>query len=195
MSNQYFNFYYDPVRQGFNSLTWRTLSGIPATLGTRLNLASSEIIHYDDILRGSATISMNIPAPVAGDNKKFGFRQYNKNAYIYFKITDDVLTAETSDGTTSKSVVIDWQTEWTNTDIEFLIKWEAGIVKFYIAGNLKVTIDDASIKTTGSDNSTCISGDPLSLYFSNATASAFLLNYINVKSIQSYLFAKSFSTI
>ena len=41
MANQYYNFYYDPVSQGFDPLAWRALYGTPVISGTRLSVSSS----------------------------------------------------------------------------------------------------------------------------------------------------------
>lgn len=176
MSNQYFNFSYDPVRQGFDASSWRTLYGNPVVSGTRLDLQNSTIIHYADILRGDAVFSLNIPAPSVGDSRQVGFIHYNKGAYIYFNILNDVLTAATSNGTTSNSVAITWQDAWTDVDTEFRIKWEAGTATFFIGGAQQAIISDVTVP-----------GDPLSLYLSNSSPDGWFLDYIIVKSIQSYL--------
>ena len=175
MSNQYFNLSYDPVRQGYDSSSWRTLYGDPAVSGTRLDLQNAAILHYGDILRGDAVFSLNIPAPTVGDDRKVGFVQYNKNAYAYFKIFNDVFTAETSDGTNTDSVTISWQSAWTDTNTEFRIKWEAGMASFYVGGVHQTTINDVSVP-----------GDPMSLYLANTSPDGWMLNYIIVKSIQSF---------
>jgi len=179
MANQYYNFYYDPVRQGYDSSSWRTLYGDPIVSGTRLDLQNAAILHYADILRADTTFGLNIPAPASGDDRKVGLIQYNKNAYIYFKISNDVLTAETSNGTTTNSSVITWQSAWTSTNTEFRIKWEAGTATFYVNGNIQAVIQDVSIP-----------GDPLSLYLANSSPNGWFLDYIDVKSIQSYLMSE-----
>jgi len=179
MSNQYFNFYYDPIRQGYDTSTWKTLFGTPPQPSSnRLEVAPlSSFVHYGDILRGDAKFSLTISAPASGAAKKFGFVQLNRNAYIYFKILNDVLTAETSDGTTTNSTVIEWQTGWSSAKTDFGIKWEAGRATFSVGGIEQAVISDASI-----------SGDPLSLYVENTGGDVMPLNNIVVKGIQSFMF-------
>lgn len=182
MANQYFNFYYDPVRQGYDTDTWTTLSGVPVVAANKLSLTNAGILHFADILRGDVSFKINIAAPTAGDDRKIGLIEYNQGAFLYFKIADDVLTAESSDGTTIKSTVIDWNTDWTGTDTVFRIKWEAGMATFFIGDQFKVTLNDASsldIPTT------VIPGGPLSLYVHNAGAGDLLISYIEVLGVQS----------
>ena len=186
MSNQYFNFSYDPAKQGFDNSTWRTVYGNTAVVGGKLQLSQGMIIHYGDILRGDAVFSINIAAPVPGDHSSFGFTQYSKGVYAYFNIIDNVLTAETSDGVTSSSISIPWEEDWTDTDTEFRIKWEAGLVTFFVAGNIKASI---GYSTTLNIPQSVVPNDPMSLYVASDGADTFILNYIIVKSIQSYLFS------
>ena len=173
MANQYFNFYYDPVRQGYDTTTWTTLSGVPAIAANQLNLLNAGVIHFADLLRGEALFDVTFHAPTAGDDTKFGFFEPNKNAYLYFKIAGNVLTAEASDGTNTKSVVIAWDSSWTNASTDFKIKWEAGRAIFTVNGQYKTVIEDISV-----------SGDPMSLY-ANSNTTILHINYITVKSVQS----------
>lgn len=182
MANQYFNFYYDAVRQGYDTNTWTTLSGAPVVAANQLKLDGAGILHFADLLRGDASFSVSMAAPAAGDDAKIGLTEYNKGAYLYFKVADDVLTAECSDGTTIKSVVIPWVADWTDTDTVFRIKWEAGMATFFIGGQLKVTMNDLSVLDIPD---TVIPGDPMSLYIFNNSAAPLLINYIEVLAIQS----------
>ena len=176
MSNQYINFSYNPARDGFSTSTWRELYGTVSLVGGKLDFNKAAIIHFGDILRGDITYSLNIPAPLNGVDTTFGLILYSKGSHAYFSITDQTLVAETSDGTNITSVVIPWQTAWTGTDTEFRIKWEAGTVNFYIAGNLEASINDVSV-----------SGDPMSLYIAADGVNSTILNYINVKTVQSFV--------
>jgi hypothetical protein len=174
MSNTYSNFYYDPVRQGYDTTTWTTLLGVPAVVASQLSLHAAGIIHFADLLRGEAAFNVSFHAPTAGDNTKFGFIQLNKDAHLLFKIAENVLTAESSNGTTTNSVVIAWDSTWTNANTEFKIKWEAGRATFSIGGQYKTVIEDASIP-----------GDPLSIYAYSNNATSLLINDIIVKGIES----------
>jgi hypothetical protein len=199
MSNQYFNISYDPSRQGFSTSTWRLLYGDVAVSGGKLQFTKSAILHYGDILRGDAIFSVNIAAPVPGDNSKFGFLHYSKNAYAYFQISNGVLTAEISNGVVSQSsVVIPWVSDWTDVDTEFRIKWEAGQITFSIGGQFKFVFDDSS-KIDPLSLSTLPNG-PMSLYVASDAPDQLLLDYIIVKSIQSYVLStgnsnSSFETV
>lgn len=187
MANQYFNLSYDPVKQGFDNSTWRTVYGDVAVVGGKLELDKAAIIHYGDILRGDAVFSINIAAPIAGDHTYFGFNQYSKGVHAWFKIHDTLLYAETSDGTTTYSVAIPWEAAWTNTDTEFRIQWETGLVSFYIKGVKKASISySAPLDIPVS----IVPNDPMSLYLESDALDLFNLNYIIVKSIQSYLMSE-----
>lgn len=193
MSNQYFNFYYDPTSQGYDPLSWRSLYGTPAIVGTRLSIGSSTIIHLAQVLRGDFAFNLILTAPASGDDRQIGLIQYNKNEYAYFRIVNDALTAETSDGTTSYSVPITWQSAWTGVATDFRIKWEAGAVKFYINNTLQATIDYA---TSLDIPTSVVPGDAMSFYFSDFSSSApILLNYIQAKAIQSYILLTSNSSV
>jgi len=179
MSNQYFNFYYSPVRQGFDSSTWRSIFGLPVSSGGKLLLSGASMIHYGDILRGDALFNLNIAAPGPGLSKKFGFYQPNKNSYAYFYINGNTLVAACSTGVTTNTVEITWQSAWTNTDTSFRVQWEAGMVTFYIGGVQQAVIQDASV-----------TGSPMSIYVSNESQDTLILNYIDVKTIQSYMISE-----
>jgi len=184
MANQFYNLNYSPIAQGFDAGTWRTLYGDAAIVSNQLQLNKAAIIHYADILRGDAVFNINIAEPFADGDSRFGFIQYSKNVYASFKITGPVLTAETSDGVTSYSEVIEWQDSWTDTDTEFRIKWEAGAVRFYVGGQLLVTIGESSLLNVPVS---VIPNDPMSLFVFSDSTDLFLLNYIKVTAIQSYL--------
>ena len=176
MANQYINFSYNPQRDGFSTSFWRDLYGSVSLVGGKLDFNKAAIIHYGDILRGDITFSLNIPAPLMGVDTTFGLIFYSKGAHAYFSIVDNTIVAETSDGTNTTSVAINWQSAWTSTDTEFRIKWESGMVSFYIAGNLEACINDSSI-----------SGDPMSLYVAADGVNSTILNYINARNVQSYV--------
>jgi hypothetical protein len=187
MSNQFYNLNYSPTAQGFDAGTWRTLYGDVAVVSNQLQLTKAAIIHYGDILRGDAVFNINIAAPFASGDSKFGFIQYSKNEYAYFKISGPVLTAETSDGVTAYSVPITWESQWTDTNTEFRIKWESGSVRFYVGGQLLVTIGESSLLNVPVS---VVPNDPMSLFIASDSTDLFLLNYITVVGIQSYLMSE-----
>lgn len=187
MSNEYFSLNYDPAKQGFDNSTWRKVFGDVAVVGGKLQFTQAFIIHYGDILRGDAIFNINIGAPLADGDTKFGFTQYSKNVYAYFKISGPVLTAETSDGVTSSSKIISWSSAWTDTNTEFRIKWETGAVHFHIAGVWKATIDYSSVLDIPVS---VVPNDPMSLSIYSDSTDLFLLNYITVVAIQSFLMSE-----
>ena len=180
MANQYFNFYYDAVRQGYDSNTWNTLLGVPVVLSNQLTLTGASIMHFADILRGDAVFNINVSEPTAGDDAKIGFKEENGDIFAYFKILNDVLTAETSNGTTVESIAITWEDIWTSTNTEFRIKWEAGAVHFYIGGQWKATIGDESDLNVPVS---VVPGTPMSLYLYNDSNDPLKLKYISIKGI------------
>lgn len=187
MSNQFYNFNYSPIAQGFDSSTWRKLYGDVSVVNGKLQFTRAAIIHYGDILRGDITFNINIAKPFVDGNTKFGLIQYSKNVYAYFSIDGPVLTACISDGIVSSSEVITWQDSWTDTDTDFRIKWEAGSVRFYINGQFYVILShESSLDIISSE----VPNDPMSLYISSDSTDLFLLNYITAKSIQSFLMSE-----
>ena len=185
MANTYTNISYDPAKQGYSTSAWRTMYGDVSIVSGQLELNKASILHYGDITRGDAVFSINIGAPVPGDNSKIGFTQYSKGAYLYFKITDGVLTAECSNGTiSSSSSEIAWVDDWTDTDTEFRIKWEPGTATFFIGGQLKAVFSDTYVLE---QPTVLVPSCPMSLYVASDSPDLMLLDYIIVKGIQSYV--------
>ena len=177
------SFYYDPIRQGYDTNSWRTLSGSPAVVSGRLVVdggvgIAGEIIHYADFLKGDISFNVNVPStPAAGDSRLFGVSAPNTVAYIRFSI-DDTLTCQTSDGTTTtESASLPWNaTLWNGVNVEFRIRWEAGSAKFFINGTQVHAVSDASVPH-----------GVLSLYMFDNSASAMTVGDINVRGTQSFV--------
>ncbi len=182
MSNQTFSFYYDPTRQGYDANTWSTVSGTPVVVANHLVLDGASIIHFADLLRGDAYFSLNIQTPAAGALDSFGFTLSNKVSMVGFTVVDDVVSVIVTNGSTTKSQVIVWNTNWSNKDIVYRIKWEAGMVTFYIDGQLKATLND--LYTLGIPT-VIVPGDPMSLFADSDSTNPVLINYIEVKGIES----------
>ena len=107
MSDIRTSFYYDPIRQGYDTNSWRTISGAPAiAAGGRISVdnaggSAGSVVHYADFLKGDISFNVNVPAaPGAAASRLFGVSAPNTAAYIRFSI-DDALTCQTSDGTTT----------------------------------------------------------------------------------------------
>lgn len=178
MSNQYYNFYYDPVRQGYDLNTWSTITGAPVVVSNVLSFLNASAIHFADILHGDATFSINVTTPVAGDDVQFGFYDANQVSGTGFRITDDELYADSFIGSNITSTLIAWDTNWNAANTEFRIKWEPGRVVFYIGGTERVVISDSSVPKS-----------PLNLYVESGSAAALSLNYINVKGVENLVWA------
>lgn len=110
--------------------------------------------------------------------KEFGLISYNKNSYIKFNLTDDQLTVQTSpdNGDHENLETVVWNADWSSSDIEFKIKWEAGKATFYINNEYKWSFSNAFVPN-----------DPLSVFVSSEDAINDLkIKYIDVTGIQSY---------
>ena len=194
MANTFYNFYYDPVRQGYDPNSWRSLFGTPVISGNQLIFNQSTAIHLADLLRGDVYFNINLTTPKAGDVKTWGLMQFSQNEYITFSLINSVFSANTSDGTTQYSTPITWQSSWSNVNIEYRIKWEAGLVSFFVGGVLQAripyqTVLDVPLST--------VPGYPLSLYisdFSIPSSYHISLNYIDVRGVESYLLNTSASS-
>lgn len=183
MSDILTSFYYSPIRQGYDTNSWRTISGAPSlNIEGRIsvdNLVSIEgsAIHYADFVKGDVIFDVNIPvAPVAGVNRIVGLSSPNSSSYIRFNF-DTSLTCETSDGTTTTvSDDITWDSAWTGANTLFKIRWEAGSAKFFINGTQVYQISDASVPY-----------GPLSLFLLDGADSSMTVGDIVVLGTQSYV--------
>lgn len=183
MSDIRTSFYYDPIRQGYDTNSWRTLQGAPAVVSGRIQVdqatgVGGEAIHYADILKGDISFNVNVPiAPIAnGDARYFGVSAPNTSAYIRFAIASGTLTCQTSDGiTTTTSASIAWDTNWTAANIVYKIRWEPGTAKFSINGTQVYSVTDASVPA-----------GPLALYLSDNSASSMSVGDMNVRGTQSF---------
>lgn len=176
------SFYYDPIRQGYDTNSWRTISGAPAVAGSGRIVVDAgtgipgSAIHYADFLKGDISFNINIPsAPAAGDTRYFGVSAPNTSAYIRFAVGAS-MTFQTSDGATAtESSALTWDSALTGANAEYRIRWEAGTAKFYINGSLQYAVSDASVPS-----------GPLSLYLYDNSNTAMTIGDINVRGTQSY---------
>lgn len=177
------SFYYDPFRQGYDTNSWRTISGAPI-LGANgrliidtINGNAGSAVHYADIQKGDISFNLNIPSAPGADAGRFvGLQALNQAAYVRFSF-GSVLTAQTSDGvnsTTSSAIV--WDNSWTSANVEFRIRWEAGTAKFFIAGTQVAVISDSSVPN-----------GPLSFYLYDDSALPMTVGDINARGMQSFV--------
>lgn len=181
MSDTRTNFYYDPIRQGYDSNSWRTLSGAPSVIGGRISVdnqsgVAGSAIHYADFVKGEVSFNVNVPvAPTEGIVRMFGLSAPNKGAHIYFKLTDS-FNCETSDGTnTTTSSDITWESAWTGANVLFTVRWEAGRAKFFVNGTRVYDVSDNSVPY-----------GPLSLYIFDNADSSMRIGDIDVTGAQTY---------
>ena len=145
-----FNFNYDPIRQGYDTNTWRTLVGTPdISASGRLLIddgTGGSVIHYTDFVKGEVNLNVNIPSsPAAGDSRYFGMSSPNGAKYIKFSVGEN-LTCETADkGNVTSSDTLEWNTDWNGVDLDFKIVWEASRAKFYIEGVMVYEVCDDSV--------------------------------------------------
>lgn len=178
-------FYYDPLRSGYDANLWRTLVGAPAAIGAgRLKVDSGAIVGYGDITKGDITMNINVPtAPGADASRVFGLYQPSRGAFIVFTI-DDGFTVSISDGTTTTtSDELEWNSDWTDANIDFRIVWEAGMVKFYVNGGF--------VAVLSGDN---VPYGPLSLYFYDDSGTPMCIGDIDVRGTRYYMNLKTSDT-
>lgn len=173
------SFYYDPLRQGYDANQWRTLLGAPVAGGVgRLETNHGAFVGYGDILKGEVTININVPdAPGGNDSRVFGLYQPLRGAFAVFTISDE-FRASVSDGTTTTtSDALTWNNSlWSGNNVDFKIRWEAGLVKFYVSGTCVYTCSGTNIPA-----------GPLSLYFFDDSGSAMTIGNIDVRGAQGYV--------
>lgn len=175
------SFHYDPVRQGYDTNSWRTIYGAPRISSGRLLVDGGEdvgsAIHYGDITKGDISFNISVPtAPGGNATRLFGVAAPSIGAYIRFSF-GTTLTAQCSNGTTTTtSAEIPWDTNLNGTNVTFNIRWEAGAAKFFIQGAQVACISDASVPNGA-----------LSLYFYDDSGSPMSIGGINVRGTQSFV--------
>lgn len=176
------SFYYDPIRQGYDTNSWRTVSGAPTVVNGRLSIdnqagLSGSTVHYVDFLKGDISFNVNVPeSPTGGADRSFGVAALNSGAYIRFTL-GSTLTCDTSDGiTTTSSGDILWDSSWTGANVVFAIRWEAGGAKFFVNGTRVYGVSDDSVPH-----------GPLSLYLFDSADSSMTIGDITVRGTQSYV--------
>jgi hypothetical protein len=178
MANEKIYFYYDPIRQGYDLALWKTLAGVPAVAGNAIRLDTATIIGYADIFKGDAIFNLIVPvAPVAGQDKRFGFSQEALGAFVGFDITDDVFSLVAIDGYgNTKTELFEWQAAWTGVPVDFKVSWNGFDAVFFVNGVKVGIINDVAVPKT-----------PLSIYIKNGNADNLDLNHLQCVMINNYL--------
>jgi hypothetical protein len=181
MSDIRTSFAYDPIRQGYDTNSWRTTAGAPSVIGGRLFIdngvgIAGTAVHYADFLKGDISFNVNVPAApnAGGDVRLFGVSA--SSSYIRFSI-GTTLTCQTSNGiTTTVSPTVIWNDNWTGANIIFRIRWEPGGAKFFVNGTQVYAVSDASVPH-----------GTLSLYLYDNAASSMSVGTIDVRGTQSFV--------
>ena len=107
MSNIRKSFIYSPMRQGYDTNSWRTISGAPSVVGGRLSIdneagVAGSAIHYVDFVKGDISFDVNVPvAPVEGTYRIFGVSTPDATAYIRFAIGSELNCEVCDEGNTT----------------------------------------------------------------------------------------------
>lgn len=144
-------FHYDAQVDGYtDGDIFATVSGTPAILSNELKVNAAEIASLQGVGLGELEFLMDIPtAPTAGDARVWGLKslQGGDLGRISFEITDTTFQAIAydEDGSELGSVVIPWDSDWTNTEVRYGIKRGIRSVFFTIDGDLYGQIPDVAL--------------------------------------------------
>ena len=170
------NFYFDPIRQGAGRGIWNWFSGSPFQTGGYLTLLNGRGQMYYDCGKGCTTFTLNVPTDSSVADRQWGLKA--SDDYIFFDVSSGVFSAKTYStfGQLATAVVIPWDANWTGTDTVFMIRWEAGIVTFYINQIKRAQISDASVPC-----------GPMSPYVSSDGGDLFLIKNVLGQGLQTLI--------
>lgn len=171
------NFYYDPVKQGYEATTFKTLSGSPAISGSALRLTASAALHLGDIYKCDLIVHAIIPTvPTAGDDRFIGFSDVTMGAELGFEIAGEVLSAVAKDtaGNTT-AIIIPFQPEWEDVSTAYSIAWRGPQAIFSVNGQRVAKLTDIAVPKT-----------PMSVVIDNQNADNFDVIGIEFKNIETY---------
>lgn len=173
------NFYYDPQRQGYDQSTWKTIAGTPAISSSLLRMNTATAVGYADIYSADLTVCATFPlAPVAGQDKRIGFAQLNKGAYVGFKMLGDKFYIESvSPDTTTVQTEITWKATWTAVPVAFRVLWENNQVKFYV----KIVGDNDEALVGRINDTVALPKSSLSLYLHNGDGDNLDISYVDLR--------------
>lgn len=146
---------YDPSIVGLPASKYKTISGTPSAATGDLNFNSSEIcgLAYYKFL--DIAFYLTIPtAPTAGHSRAWGLKSLagGNKGRIEFVVdgADFKATAYDNDGTEIDTVIIPWDSDWTNENIEYKIRWTDGVIQFYVNGycyaKMALTQEDGNVR-------------------------------------------------
>lgn len=185
MANDKVNFYYDAQRQGYDTVNWRTLSGVPTTTGNGIRMNNAEAIHYGDILKGRIIFNVTIPvAPASGQSKRWGLAQKKLGSYLGFRINGSTFQVEAINGLgQTETEDITWRSAWTAAEIRCEIFWTGFSAEFRINDERITTLNGSTVSW-----SNVIPKYPLSLYLLNSNTDAMECAWIEARNLHYYYF-------
>lgn len=179
-----YSFVYVPAIQGYDDATWATIEGTPTVFNNALHLNADACSTYLGVMRGEVTFRANVPsAPDANSAARIiGLNNFGtgQHAYFYWDSVTDVVFGKVN-GQNATGVgpggEIEWNTAWTATDIDYKIRWEGGIVRFFI--------DNTEVATYSASATANVPNLPLNIYASNLTTDDMQVKSISMVGIQS----------
>jgi len=164
--------FYDPQVDGYSDGDiFKTLSGTPTISSNLLRINAAQIISLSSFRNSNLEFYLTIPtAPVAGDDKTFGFYNINDGniGRVEFDITEAVFSAIVYDneGTEIDTKVIDWDTDWTATATVYRISISENNIFFAIGDTIVAKFENGKDITAG----TKLSKRPIAIHVANADA-------------------------
>ena len=190
MSNELFNFYYDPARQGYDTTLWKTLSGTPGIVSSDLDLNAAGILYYGDIKDGDFTFDLVVPTvPSPGDTRIWGLAQANSQIAIAFMISgvDFNAVIMNEDGSTCTKLITTFEPGWAAAPIKYKISWKGSYVYFYVDGVLKAEFNDGDVDDSDPLVKVTIPKVALSPTVINGVSDDLLIKDIQFQHIKTYI--------
>lgn len=164
---------YDPARDTEASF-WVALNGSISASGSDLTVNADTLISLETFNAGVLKVEANIPAdPTALDDRKIGFSGQGTGAAAYFFVDGTALKCQvTNEDGESETVTISWSggviEDWSGNVATYEIRWDPGIVRFFINNVQRAQISSAT--PTGA----------MSVYLHNANADNMLVKQVTV---------------
>lgn len=159
--SKYFSF--DPARDT-EAAVWVATTGSIVASGANLTVNADTLVSLETFNAGALQIRAEIPVvPTAADDRKLGFSGVGNGGYAWFNIDDDNVLCQIADGLgNTDEVEINWSDgtseNWTNIATTFEVRWDPGIVRFFVNGQQRAALSDG------------VPTGPMSIYLHNANA-------------------------
>lgn len=185
MSQEFKNFVYNPTVSGFDTDIWDALTGTPTESAGVLTFNAAEAITIANFNKGEFTFMASVPTvPTAADERAFGLYNVSLDAGAYFAVEDDVFMAVVKKGDIEIEEELYFDPAWASAEQKFAIRWESGLVRFFINETCVSTIstvhfDETELLTVD------ISGEMLGVYVRNENSDDLSFTFFGGKGIQS----------